>query len=77
MTACQFSAALDLQQVPLREHGHSEIPCSPCQARTSLPTKLRTYLDEYLDVLEASGGLSERSYAAACILAVVCAQPEW
>jgi hypothetical protein len=22
MTACQFSAALDLQQVPLREHGH-------------------------------------------------------
>jgi hypothetical protein len=36
-----------------------------CQAWTSLPTATRTYLDESLSELEASGGRSKRSYVAA------------
>jgi len=71
MVACQRLDTQERQRFPLR--WTSRI----CQARTSLPTKLRTYLDEYLDRLEASGGLPQRSYAAACTIAVVCVQQQW
>jgi hypothetical protein len=39
----------------------------PLHARLGHPRQRYAYLDEYLDGLEAFGGLLERYYAAACI----------